>query len=184
MRKKIVMTAALLLVASLLLSACAPATPEPKAPSELILAVDMVRGAGGAPKGAACVMNSQFQRGELVVFRARVFDPATANELPAVASELLARAIPPEGEELGAMAQGLEVVVHLADGQSFPMRFGDHPGRGRPAADYFWTASWVIPEDYPTGTIKSWVTADWSAESKAGRWDPFNSFPALLTVME
>ncbi len=184
MKKKIMIAVASLLGLSLLLSACAPAAPEPKAPSELILTVDMVRGAGGAPKGAACVMNSQFQRGEAVVFRARVFDPATAKELPVVASELLARSVPPEREELGAMAQGLEVVVHLADGQSFPMRFGDHPGRGRPAADYFWTVSWVIPEDYPTGTIKSWVTADWSAESKSGRWDPFNSRPALLVVME
>ena len=36
---------------------------------------DIVRGAGPSAKGAPCVLNSQFKRGEVVVFRVRLLDP-------------------------------------------------------------------------------------------------------------
>lgn len=178
--KKLFLVMSLLVISILALVGCA----QPKAPSNLILTGDMVRGSE-APKGPVCVLNSQYQRGESVVFRASVIDPETGKALPADPGELLARATPPTMEELIAMVDGITVVAHLSDGQSFPMHFGPHPPpQAGPPADYFWSVSWVIPEDYPTGTIDSWVTADWPAESKAGRWDPFNVFPAKLTVVE
>jgi hypothetical protein len=113
----------------------------------------------------------------MVVWRVRIFDPETGNQVPGNPSDLLAA--PPADEELVAMVEGIEVTVHLSDGQSFPMHFGLHAD-----ADYFWTYGWEIPEDYPTGTVDVWVTAEWSSESKTGRWDPFNVAPSLLTIME
>jgi len=29
--------------------------------------------------------------------------------------------------------------------------YGGHPPRG--SIDYFWSAGWVIPDDYPTGSL-------------------------------
>lgn len=179
--KKMSLVISLLLVAGIAaMAGCA----QPKEPSKLVLAVDMVRGVE-APKGPVCVLNNYFQRGEMVVFRARVIDPETGKAVPADPSELLAQATPPTMEELIAMTEGITVVAHLSDGQSFPMHFGPHPPpQAGPPTDYFWSASWVIPEDYPTGTMDSWVSADWPTESKAGRWDPFDVFPSKLTVAE
>ncbi len=176
MKKVSLIILASLLVGILALAGCA----KPAGVGKIAVALDLVRGSAGAPKGAVCVLTNQFERGEQVTFRVRLTDLETGDEIPANASELLARATPPTMEEIGAMTGGIAVEVHLSDGQSFPMHFGAH-SRDKPA-DYFWTFGWVIPNDYPTGTIDYWVTADWAAESKTGRGDPFNVFPSKLTI--
>ncbi len=204
MKKKVVIAVTLLLVSSLLLGACAAGVTQenydavvaerdavqaqiasfqpPAGASKIVLAADMVRGAEGAPKGAVCVLNNRYQVGEAVVFRVRLTDGETGDEIPANASDLMALATPPTMEEVGAMTEGIAAVVHFSDGQSFPLHYGAH-SPDQPF-DYFWSTHWVIPEDYPTGTIGYWITADWAAESKTGRWDPFNIFPNLLTIIE
>jgi hypothetical protein len=155
-------------------------TIEERTELPLVLTADMVRGSAN-PQGAVCVLTSRYQKGEEVVWRVKITDAATGKAIPAEASELLARPTPPTAEELAAMSKDIAVVVHLSDGQNFPMRFGPH---GRPPADYFWTFGWDIPATYPTGTLDYYITADWAAEGKTGRWSPPNIAPSKLTVVE
>jgi hypothetical protein len=122
---------------------------------------DMVRGAGEAGRtGATCVLANQFKRREMVVWRIRVRDEAGQN-------------VSPEGLK--------SLVVELPDGQSFPARFGPHP-RGKPT-DNFWATSWIIPADYPTGTLSYTVVAT-ALDGRVHRWSPFNVAPSQLAVVE
>ncbi len=171
--KKLCLVVGLLAVSILAVAGCA----QPAGLSKLVITTDTVRGHIPSEWGLSCVLSSQWHRGEMIVWRTRVFDPETGNQVPDNPSDLLAA--PPSNEELVAMAEGIKVTIHLSDGQSFPMHFGVHAD-----ADYFWTYGWEIPADYPTGTVDVWVTAEWSAESKTGRWDPFKVAPSLLTVLE
>lgn len=166
-----------MLVGILVVVGCA----QPAGVGKMALAVDMVRGHAG-PQGPVCALNSQFLVGEMVVFRVRIWDFETGDEIPANVSELLARATPPEAGELAAMTKGITVTAHLSDGQSFPLHYGAHGGDT--PLDYFWTYGWEIDKDYPTGTIDYWVTVDWEAESKTGRYDPINIASSKLTIIE
>jgi hypothetical protein len=121
---------------------------------------DMVRGVQQAGMtGPACVLASQFRRKESVVWRVRVLD-ATG-----------------KAADAGALKSA---VVELADGQKFPMRFGPHP-RGK-TDDYFWSAAWIIPADYPTGTLTYKVTAV-DLAGRSHTWEPFRIQPSQLTVI-
>src|SRR6185436_12032901 len=94
---------------------------------------DMVRGDQEGAPGPFCVLNNQFKRLEKVVWRVRVLDP-TGKEI--------------DGKGLKSL------VVELADGQTLNGRFGPHPPpRAGPATDHFWTAAWIIPTSYPSGTF-------------------------------
>src|SRR3954462_5052536 len=80
---------------------------------------DIVR--GNSPLGATgpiCVLNSQFKRGENVVFRIRVRTP-TGQYL----------------DEKGIKS----ITVQLPDGQKFNARYGGPPPRA--PEDFFWTAA-------------------------------------------
>jgi hypothetical protein len=147
------------------------------AKGSLILAADMVRGSEN-PMGPVCVLSSRYKQGEHVVWRVRLIDTATGKAVPAPAEELLSQN--PSKEDLASMTKNISVKVHLSDGHVFPMHFGPHPTKK--AADYFWTTAWIIPKNYPTGTIDYWITADWPAEGKMGRWQPFNVGYSKLTI--
>jgi hypothetical protein len=102
-------------------------------PQSIFLEGDMVRGnTGKGQTGPTCVLNSQFKRNENAVFRARVRD-ITGTPL----------------DDKGIKG----IVVELSDGQKLPMRYGGHPPSG--SVDYFWSAGWLIPDDYPTGTLRN-----------------------------
>jgi hypothetical protein len=74
------------------------------------------------------------------------------------------------------------LVVELPDGQKIPARFGPHPPpRLGPAADYFWSAAWIIPADYPSGTFAYKVTAT-STDGRTQTWQPFMMRPSQLTI--
>ncbi|MGD9229102.1 MAG: hypothetical protein PVF26_21545 [Desulfobacterales bacterium] len=149
------------------------------AQGSLILAADMVRGSEN-PMGPVCALTSRYKQGEHVVWRVRIIDSSTGKAVPAPAEELLGQN--PSKEDLASMTKNINVVVHLSDGHIFPMHFGPHPSKK--AADYFWTTGWIIPKNFPTGTLDYWITADWSAEGKAGRWEPFNVGYSKLTIEE
>ena len=123
----------------------------------LFIAADMVRGPGGS--GPGCVLSNRFMRKEDVAWRIRVQD-ATGKELD---------------------DKGLKgVVVELSDGQKFPARFGGHPPKAPTA--YIWSTSWVVPDDYPTGSFNYKIVAT-ALDGTTQTWEPVNTKPSLLTVV-
>ena len=127
---------------------------------KLFIDGDIVRGntAMGAT-GPICVLNSQFKRGENVVFRMRV---RTVN------GELL--------EEKGIKS----ITVELTDGRKLNARYGGHPPRS--PTDFFWTAAWMIPEGFPTGTLGYKVTAT-DIHGNTQTWEPMREYRSWVVVI-
>jgi hypothetical protein len=50
-----------------------------------------------------------------------------------------------------------------------------------PAADHFWSAVWIIPGDYPSGTFAYKVTAI-GTNGHSQTWQPFMMRPSQLTI--
>jgi hypothetical protein len=124
---------------------------------------DVVRGEQAGAPGPFCVLNSQFKRLEKVVWRIRVLDQAGTN--------LDDKAIK-------------SLVVETPDGQKFPARFGAHPApRLGPTVDHFWSARWIIPADYPTGTFSYKVVAT-AQSGQSQTWEPFKVAFAHLTIAD
>jgi hypothetical protein len=123
----------------------------------LFIAADMVTGPVGS--GPICVLRSQFMRKESVAWRIRVQD-ATGKQL--------------DDKSLKSL------VVELSDGQKFPARYGGHPPKE--PTDYLWSTSWLIPEDYPTGSFNYKVVAT-ALDGSTQSWEPVNVKPSLLTVI-
>jgi hypothetical protein len=193
MKRKLVLVLSLLAVAVLLITACGIPQEDHDAVvaerdtaktelaslqadlNQLIVSADSVRGHIPSDYGPSCAMNNLFHRGEMIVWRVKVIDPETGNQVPRATSELMADK--PEAEALGELAAEATVTIHLSDGQSFPMHFGLHGD-----VDYFWTFGWEIPADYPTGMINTNITAEW--KGKSGEWEPMPIPPSLFTVLE
>ena len=132
-----------------------------QAESKLFIDGDMVRGAQRGAPGPACVLNNQFKHLEKVVWRMKVRDA--------------------DGKPLDA--KGLKsVVVEVSNGQKVAATFGPHPPNG-PATDNFWSAIWIIPTDYPNGSLTYKVTAT-DLEGKTATWEPFNRTTTRLEVVE
>lgn len=161
-------------VVSVVASACAagqtvtitpPAvTVTPQAAKTLILQTDVVIGTTGIKNPAdACVQSSRFQQGEQVVWRIKVYDPATGQPMTDKALT--------------------SVIVSLKDGQTFKAAYGGHPG-GPTATptDSFWSAGWSIPATYPTGSLPYQVAAT-SNDGRTGTFTQFNVAPSLLTIV-
>jgi hypothetical protein len=123
---------------------------------------DLVRGAQQGAPGPFCVLNNQFKRLEKVVWRLRVLDQA--------------------GQSLDD--KGLKgVVVELPDGQKLNARFGPHPPAAQgPATDNFWTAIWIIPTSYPSGTFVYKVVAT-DLDGNLQTWEPFKRNTSQLAVV-
>lgn len=107
-----------------------------------------------------CVNDNLFPKNSEIVWRARVTDPVTGTEL---------------GDE------ALTVSLALGDGQVFDMRYGSHP-RENPT-DFFWTASFDIPIDYPSGTLSYTINAT-ATDGRTGSFVPFNVAPSLLRITD
>lgn len=135
------------------------------AAAALIIQADLVAGPKNMPAEAkatsACVLQSRYARNSQVVWRVRVMDGADGSQLDDSALD--------------------EVVVKLADGQTFPMKFGDHP-KDNPT-DAFWATSWTVPTDYATGTVSFTITAT-SKDGATAEFEPFNVAPSLLTITD
>ena len=129
-------------------------------PQSIFLEGDMVRGnTGKGQTGPTCVLNSQFKRNENAVFRVRVRD-ITGKPLD-------------EKEIKG-------VVVELSDGQKLPLRYSGHPPTG--SVDYFWAAGWLIPDDYPTGTLHYKVVAT-DLQGRAQSWQSFQDPRSQIVII-
>lgn len=130
--------------------------------------VDVVRG-HEQPTGPVCVQTGVFKQGELIVWRVNVLETATG------------RQIGNEGKSIAELNErGLKVTVYLENGQALVAKYDKHPPNAK-ATDpvkFFWTTSWLIPTDYPTGTLRWWVIVT----DKAGafvRYDPIGAGTAL-----
>ena len=123
---------------------------------------DMVRGDQEGAPGPFCVLTNQFKRLEKVVWRVRVLDQS--------------------GKSLDD--KGLkELAIELSDGQRLAGRFGPHPGpRIGPPTDYFWSARWIIPTSYPSGTFVYKVVAT-DLDGKSHVWEPFKRVTSQLQVI-
>jgi len=153
-----VATLSILAAASMAFAAAAPTRA-----AQLFIEGDMVRGAQRGAPGPACVLDNQFKHLEKVVWRVRVTDGA--------------------GKVLDD--KGLKsVVVEMPDGQKVDAKYGPHPPpQAGPAVDYFWTAIWIIPANYPNGSLTYKVTAT-DLDGKAQTWEPFKTKSTQLTVVE
>jgi hypothetical protein len=122
---------------------------------------DMVRGAQAGAPGPFCVLNNQFKHLEKVVFRFRVNDK--------------------DGKSLDGT--GLKsLFVELPDGQKLQAVYGPHPGGNNPATDHFWTAVWLVPENYPNGTFVYKAIAT-DPQGQAQTWEPFKRVTSQLQVV-
>src|SRR5258708_801454 len=129
-------------------------------PQSIFLEGDMVRGnTGKGQTGPTCVLNSQFKHNENAVFRVRVRD-------------IFGK--PLDDKEIKG------VVIELSDGQKLTMRYGGHPPRG--SIDYFWAAGWLIPADYPTGTLYYKVVAT-DLQGRAQTWQSFQDPRSQIEVV-
>jgi hypothetical protein len=121
---------------------------------------DMVRHTVEGQAGPFCVLASQFRRKEGVAWRIRVLDQTGQSA---------------DDKKLKS------VVIELSDGQKLNLKFGGHPTRGT-ATDYFWSVNWVIPGEYPTGSLTYKVIAtDLGGQTQS--WEPFKRQPTQLTVI-
>jgi hypothetical protein len=129
-------------------------------PQSVFIEGDMVRGnTGKGQTGPTCVLNSQFKHNENAVFRVRVRD-------------IFGKPLDEKG------IQG--VVIELSNGQKLPMRYGGHPPRN--SVDYFWAAAWLIPDDYPTGTLYYKVVAT-DLQGRTQTWQSFQDPRSQIEVI-
>ncbi|HWG07334.1 MAG TPA: hypothetical protein VG271_20205 [Beijerinckiaceae bacterium] len=111
--------------------------------------------------GHACVLTSQFKPFESVVWRVRVTDPKTGQQMDDKA------------------LKGL--VVEMSDGQKVPLKFHGHPPGPNPT-DNFWSTSWMIPEGHPTGTFSYKIVAI-DLGGQETDWQPFKVAPSEFTIV-
>ena len=109
----------------------------------------------------ACVLQSRFRHNEGVVWRIRVLDAKTGQQLDSTSLKSL--------------------VVELPDGTKVPMKYGGHPRGGND--DKFWSISWKVPENYPTGTFAYQVVAT-DQQGNSVHWQPFTVKNSQFTVVD
>ena len=139
-----------------------PLSASAQSAGRLFFEADTVRGVPSTgPTGPLCVLNSQFKHSEEIVWRVRVLDGRTGKPI----------------DDKGLKS----LVVQLPNGQSVAMKYGGHPNRG-PQTDHFWSSSWQVPADYPTGSFTYTVVAT-DKHGKTQSWQPFNIGLSQLTVI-
>ena len=108
-------------------------------------------------------MTSQFNRGEIVIFRVRLLDPKTGKSL--------------DDKAIKSME------VQLSNGETAPISYKQHPNPPRPIEDYYWTGGWIVSSSQPTGSFTYKVVVT-DLEGKTTTWMPFEIASTQLTVVE
>jgi hypothetical protein len=136
---------------------------------KLFIEGDIVRGNTPAGiTGPVCVLANQFKRKENVIFRIRVRSAAGG---------------PLDDQNIKG------ITVELSDGQKFSAAYRARPpvsvrtafGLSEPS-DYFWSAAWLIPQDYPTGSLSYRVVAT-DTQGNTQSWMPFKDPRSLPMVI-
>ncbi len=120
---------------------------------------DLVRHMVEGQVGPWCVLQSRFKRGEGIAWRFRALLPDGS-----IADDTVLQSL----------------VVELGSGDTIPMEYGPH---GNPPTDYFWANSWVVPANYPTGTLGYKVIATMQDDSVV-TWEPFTRPASVLAIVE
>jgi hypothetical protein len=142
-------------------------TPEPLPPgaSKLFLTVDMVQSTKNLPADQAvakgCVMTNRFPRNGEIVWRAKIYDGKSGDSM----------------DDKGVN----KASVTLANGVAVDMKYGGHPGKQ--PVDYYWTGSWPVPTDQPTGTLNFSIAAT-APDGRTGSFKPLAVAASLLTITE
>jgi len=148
----------------------AAATPAPAAtvatqpaPKTLFIVGDTVRGTTGLSDDEktflGCVQQNRFAPDQQIVWRYKAMDPVTAKAL--------------DDKQLKSFT------VTLPDGKALPMKYGEHP---KGSGTWFWTASFVVPKDYPTGAF-NYKAAATDQEGRTGAFEQFNVASAMLQII-
>jgi hypothetical protein len=150
-------------------ASCAPApaapppAPAPAAANKLLLFSDTVQGSKNIPEDArptkSCVMSNRFPRNAEVVWRAKIFDPATGEGLT----------------DKEATAQ-----INLTNGTTISMRY--RPNRNDPS-EFFWSGSWVVPKGHTTGTLGYTMVAS-DNQGRKGEFKPINVPSTQLIITD
>jgi plastocyanin len=148
---------ALMIMSSIGLSVlgCGGGGGDQVAAENLIVQSDSVTGSG-------CFQTNYAHRGELFVFRIRVVDPVTGEDMDDTLLDT--------------------VTVVLPDGQTFDAHYGGHPGGSSPT-DYFWATAWEVPLNYPTGQLTYQVEAT-AADGRTGEYHQFNVGSSVMQIKE
>lgn len=104
---------------------------------------------------AVCVVNSRFEQGWRMVFRATVTDLNTDESI-----------------------EEADVKVVLETGEEFDMEYGAHGDEGT----MLYAIAWTIPDDFPTGTLDYEIVA--TVDGEEHTFEPFNVEPSKMTIVE
>lgn len=137
----------LLLVLAVLLGSVSAADP-------YYIQADTVRAYEGDLQGPACVPEGAFSPGEGVVFRVRLTDADTGEQLTRADAE----------------ERGITVTVHVEGVAPIPAVVIPHPPRASQQTDY-WTALWMIPDAYPAGSAP-WEVVVRDAQGRESTFTP------------
>jgi hypothetical protein len=144
--------------------AAAPAKPASTAAAKLFIAADTVWGSKNLVEPQktrnGCTLTSRFPRNAEMVWRVRVFDPESGALM-----------------DKSAMSK---VEVKVSNGVALDMVYGLHP---KETGEGFWTTSWVIPKDHPTGSFNYTITAT-DTKGRVGEWKPFSTAASLPVVLD
>jgi hypothetical protein len=146
------------------LGARAPSARAQETPANLFLYGDTVEGGKNRPEDSdrRCVLANVFPRNSQIVWRMRAIDMA-----------------------LGGVALDDTVVdtvvVTLQDKTEVSLKYGGHPPDED--TDFFWSSAWLIPKDYPTGTLLYSVLAT-AKDGRTAEYKPFDISSSLITITE
>jgi len=148
-------------------AATAQATAAPQKATFLILQGDTVRSPEGLTDEEktflSCVQQSRFPQSSRIVWRYKVIDPVANKPL----------------DDKGLTSFDLI----LPDGTKSAFKYGGHGGTKEAPADFFWTAGFSVPKDYPTGLFNYQIKAV-AASGATGGFDQFKVPSAQLTIVK
>lgn len=109
-----------------------------------VVADTVTSGSNPGVQGVACVNETVFFPGDVVVFRAVVADGPSGT--PLTQAEVTSR--------------GITAVVTTSEGRSIPMHFGMHPPPNvqAPRRAPYWSGTMPIPRDHSVGTLPWSIT--------------------------
>ena len=126
---------------------------------------DTVQGGKNMPEDQKaakdCVLNNRFPRNSQIVWRIRVVDPMIGQAMDDTTLD--------------------KVEVTLGDSTVIALEFGGHPPQQN--REFYWAGPWLVPKDYPTGTLPYTVMAT-AKDGRTGEYKPFDIPTSLLSITD